>query len=179
MKKILPILAVYIGTNILFAVIFLLLFHTGVVSEEHVLFYRGLTLLVITSVFVAVIGASVYVMTGKKYLETLIAAIVLAIAVHVSMFIVFPVTFERSVTMFLLRDLNTRQTDACNGMSKEDMQQELIQTYILSGDAVKKRIDEQSAIHMIAGTDACYTVTDRARSFLQFSNTIKTIYNIR
>jgi hypothetical protein len=109
----------------------------------------------------------------------MIAALVLAASMHLNVFVVFPVTFERSISMYLLTTLEKNRTTACGGLTKEQMKEGLINTFVVEKDALQKRIIEQSIINMIEGKNDCYMVTDQAVRFLHFSTFIKALYNIK
>ena len=81
--------------------------------------------------------------------------------------------------MYLLTTLEKSITTSCGGLTKEQMKEGLINTFVVEKDALQKRIIEQSIINMIEKNEDCYTVTDQAKRFLQFSQTIKAIYNIK
>lgn len=178
-RKILPYIGVYVVIFILFTVLYMGLFYSSVFSSQHVLFYRGILYLVLTclSVFVGILLLSIRL--KHRYFESMIAALVFAASMHLIFFVMFPVTFERSISMYLLTTLEKNRNAACGGLTKEQMKEGLITAFILEKDALQKRINEQSIINMITGGNNCYKVTDQARQFLQFSHTIQAIYNIK
>ena len=182
MKRIqetLPYIGIYIGVFVLFTAIYLGLFYSSVFSFEHVLFYRGLLYLLLTSlgIFAGILLVSMRL--KYRYLESMISALVLAASIHLNVFVVFPVTFERSISMYLLTTLEKNRTTACGGLTKEQMKEGLINTFVVEKDALQKRIIEQSIINMIEGKNNCYMVTDQAVRFLHFSTFIKALYNIK
>lgn len=106
------------------------------------------------------------------------AAFALAIAINVSFFVLFPVSIERSVSVFLLNALSQGKQESCGGLSKEDMQNQLINKYVIKNDGIGKRIEEQSEIAMIQQQAGCYQLTKRGDQFIFFSHIIKILYNI-
>ena len=109
----------------------------------------------------------------------MIAALIIAFSIHLSLFVIFPVTFERSVTMYLLNTLKNNQQNICQGLTKEQMKNKLINEYVVGKDAISKRINEQTIINMINKKSSCYQLTGRGTSFLKLSETLKKIYNIK
>lgn len=178
-KGLFPYVSIYCGSFILFTVIYLGLFYSSVFSFQQVLFYRGLLYLVVTCVCVFIIMVLVLTRLKYRYFESMIAALVLAFSIHLNVFVVFPVTFERSISMYLLTTLEKNMTTACGGLTKEQMKEGLINTYVIEKDALQKRIIEQSIINMIEEKNDCYRVTDRAVRFLHFSTFLKSLYNIK
>lgn len=180
MKKpfvLLPFL--YIGIFVIFTAIFIALFQTSLFSSQHVLFYRGLVLLVVTLLVTAVVILVAGRTFVERYSQSLIAALVISLSLNLTFFVVFPVTFERSVTMYLLYSLDNGRDGVCGGLTKEVLQDKLINEYVVSRDAVAKRMDEQTIIHMVEAKNDCYKVTNQAKEFLHLSQIIKSMYNIK
>ena len=107
------------------------------------------------------------------------AAIFVAVSINLSLFVVLPVTFERSVTMYLLNLLNENEKNSCRGLTKNELRKHLVNEYVTGKDAIGKRIVEQTAINMIEEENRCYKLTKRGKNFLQTSELIKKIYNIK
>lgn len=182
MNKLQKLLFIYSFIFFFFSFLFLLLFHTSLLSSQTVLFYRGLFLLGITTILFLV-GVTVFSFqskSNKTYIESLIAAVIMSAAIHVSLFIVFPVTFDRSVTMFFLNSLQKSQpTQSCAGLTNEQAQQLLISDYIVKNKALDKRTHEQVLAGMIEKNGVCLQLTARGHDFIDFSNVVKNLYNIR
>jgi hypothetical protein len=76
---------------------------------------------------------------------------------------VFPVTFERSITMFLLNTLSNASSTTCKGLSKEEMQTELINNYVIKIKAINKRVTEQQIIGFVSNSNSCIQLTPKSR----------------
>ena len=92
---------IYAGVLILGFLAYIGLIRTPLLAGVEILFYRG--------VLVAAILALLLIMAGigaHRWLRlepaTLVGAVALSLAFNISFLIVFPVTFDRSITMFLL-----------------------------------------------------------------------------
>ncbi len=161
-------------------VLYIILFHLPIFLAEKVLFYRGLLLMPIA--IVLTIGVLFIFRNSWKHvrLESAVAGFIMAISLNLIFFVMFPVTFDRSVTMFLLNDLKVNaQITSCTGLSKEDMGNHLIQGYVLGQGAVDRRLREQSEIGMVEGTDQCIGLTPRAQKFLRFADIVSAVYGLR
>jgi hypothetical protein len=112
-------------------------------------------------------------MLRPSHLESLIAAVMISAAIHLSLFIVFPVTFDRSVTMFLLNALKNNQ------LSKKQLEQRLINDYIIKNKALDKRLNEQKIIDYIHEENNNISLTQKSIGFLDLSELIKRIYNVK
>lgn len=87
---------------------------------------------------------------------------------------IFPVTFERSVTMFLLKTINSK-----NGINKNDLEKILINDYIKKNKALEKRLIEQKEIDFLRVKKNKVFITDQGKKFLDFSRLIKKIYGLK
>ena len=173
MKK---IFLIYLSVAVFFSIFYFLSFRLPLFTSQKVLFYRGVMLLALTSL-ITLIGISLYIYRYRKHAESLMAALIICFAIHLSFFVVFPVTFERSVTMFILSALHDGSGSMCNGLTKSEIQSELIDAYIMKRDAVEKRIKEQSAINMVNRKSECVTLTQKGINFLKFAGYVGKLYN--
>jgi hypothetical protein len=177
MKNILKILLTYVSVFTIFTTLYLLMFNTQLFAFQKVLFYRGITLLIVN--FFIFLFIAIFV--NKKFksnFETLLAAIIVSASINLSLFVVLPVTFERSVTMYLLRSLNENRINSCGGLTKEQLEEKLINQYIIKNKAIDKRINEQELINFISNNQ-CVSITKKAKNFLNLSEIIERIYNIK
>jgi len=168
----------YLFIAAFFTVIFLGLFRTPLFGNQKVLFYRGNLLLVIAFLLTALV---LYLVRNRSKVrfETALAALVLSASLHLAFFVTFPVTFDRSVTMYLLNRLESSKTAQCAGLSEQEMEQVFIKEYVKERQAMRRRIKEQSIINMLKESNQCVTLTPRGASFLRFSETVMRLYNLR
>lgn len=173
------ILFKYLLVFIIYSVIFLLLLHSPLLSFQKVLFYRGMTFLIIAAILVALL----LIIFQKKWhisWETLISSLLVSVFFHQAFFITFPVTFDRAFSMYLLNRLNNYPiNNSCKGFPEKELEQKLINEYFVGQHALKKRLNEQSIIRFIDNKNDCITLSDRAKNFLLFSNIVKKLYNVR
>jgi len=115
----------------------------------------------------------------KQNTESLISAVLVSAAIHLSFFVVFPVTFERSITMYLLETIDGNEnSELCAGISKLNLENKLIDEYVIKNKAIDKRITEQKVLDFIKEENQCIKTTPRNKSFLKFSEIIKRLYSI-
>jgi NADH:ubiquinone oxidoreductase subunit 6 (subunit J) len=174
MKK---IIATYIIIFLIFTAVFLLLLRSPLFASQKVLFYRGNILLGI--VFILLLTSGVCWRITKVRFETGLAALVMSASIHLALFVVFPVTFDRSVTMYLLNRLNTSESASCQGLSPQQMQNLFIKEYVKRDKAIARRIYEQSVIDMLKEKNECVSLTKRGQNFLKLSEFIKSVYAIK
>jgi len=169
---------VYLLTFIGFSLLYLFLFRTSLFSSQRVLFYRGNLLLLVAFLLTAAI-LFVFRRRFKLSFETALAALVLSAALHLAFFVVFPVTFDRSVTMYLLNRLETAKSAQCAGLFEKEMERVFIEEYVKEQQAMRRRISEQSIIKMIEVEKKCVSLTPRAKNFLRFSEMVKKWYALQ
>lgn len=172
------LIIVYGFIFIVFTSIFLLLFHIPFIQFQKIFFYKGLLFLALTTI-VCSVGFILYASKSKKNIESLLAALMISIAINLSIFIVFPVTFERSVTIFLLTQLNDAFSNSCKGLTEKQMEQSLINIYIQKNNAVDKRLKEQEVIQTVEKKSQCVRLTKKGVQFLSFSRILSSLYNLR
>ena len=161
----------------LFSVVFLIFLRLPLLASQSVLFYRGNLLLLLTFFLTLTIIFIIYKRI-KIGFETLLAALVMSASIHLSLFVVFPVTFDRSVTMYLLNRLQVSNSPTCSGLSPQAMENLFIKEYVKRDQAMARRIYEQSQINILQQNQNCVKLTKRGQDFLQFSKIIKKIYDL-
>ena len=163
---------------LLFTSIDILSFRSPLFSKQNVLFYRGISLLAATTMVSSIICFLLNKHFFKLSLETLIAALIISVSLNLSFFIVFPVTFDRSVTTYLLSAIKEKSgTQTCGGLPEKQLEQLFIDEYVLDQKAVSRRIKEQSIIKTVEKDRDCVKLTQRGDNLLNFLNLIKKLYS--
>ncbi|MFH1827614.1 MAG: glycosyltransferase family 2 protein [bacterium] len=178
--SIINIIAIYFLVFVFFTAIFISFFHTPIFINQKVLFYRGFILLIPAILITSIISALFNYYLFKVKLESLVAAIIISISINLSFFVIFPVTFDRSITMYLLSTLNEKSINqTCDGLSEKALEQYFITEYVKDNFAIKRRIYEQSIINMLKERNSCVQLTQRGRKFIEFSELVKRIYLVK
>lgn len=176
--KISKILTAYVFIFLIFTAFLFVFFNSPIYSSQPVLFYRGLIFLFTTSIITLIVSLFFNKFIFSIGRETLIAAIIISFSLHLSFFIVFPVTFDRSVTMYLLSALKEKPSShLCQGLSEKDLENYLINEYIVKKKAVERRLTEQAIINNVKEENNCVELTPRGVSFLKLSKLIMKIYS--
>lgn len=180
MSKMRGLVKTYLTVFLVFSLFYLLLFHSPLFSSVKVLFYRGVLLLLVS--FLCFVSG--YLILRKKIglrEETFFAALVMSLSLNLAFFVVFPVTFERSITMFFLKELSseTLSSDSCRGLAVEQAEESLIKDYIIGKQAVAKRVEEQKIIGFVEDRHKCIQITSKGRKFLDFAKMVNKIYGIK
>ena len=170
----------YFFVFLLFTLFLLISFRLPLFINQKVLFYRGVLLIFFTliSIFLITILTRKFIL--KISYETILASLIVSFSVHLVLFVIFPVTFERSVTMYLLNSLNSfKSKSSCIGLTQKEIENYLINEYIIKRKAVNKRLIEQSIIKMISQKNDCINLTNDGKLFLKLSKIISVIYGVK
>lgn len=165
-------LQIYFFSFLTFSLFSFLLFHLPFFQHQKIIFFRGIEIIILSSIINFCLFLAIKHYFFKISLESIINSIIFAISIHICLLIVFPVTFERSLTMHMLNKINQKPT------TQKDIEKNLIEEYIISNDAVSKRITEQSLIKFIKNDDKTISLTKSGEKFLKFSQIIKKIYGV-
>jgi len=172
------ILLTYLGVFIGYTILFFALLHSPFLYRLNVLFYRGIIVMFVCILVTGVIGFFV----KKRFrisTESFVAALMMTLALHVGFFIVFPVTYDRSVTTYMLYKLDTKTDADCNGINKKNLERYFIKEYVQNQKALDRRIHEQLTIDSIMEKNGCLTLTNNGKVILRIADFVKWIYNIR
>ena len=126
-----------------------------------ILFYRGVAIAGVTALILLFAGI---VARHRLNLppETLVGAVALSLAFNISFLIVFPVTFDRSITMFLLARIERQdgQLDAAG------LEQVYVRQYLGDMRQIDRRIAEQSLSGNIRVDQGRIHITPQGRKLL-------------
>jgi hypothetical protein len=174
MRRLIQLVIFYFLIFSLFSISYIALFHTPIFMNQKVLFYRGLLLLCFNFFIFFLILYAFYLKKIISYSwETIIASLIISVSFNLAFFVVFPVTFERSVTMYLLKKIAHKK------ISKKELEKNLINEYIIKNNALDKRINEQKVIDFIKEKDGYLWLTRKAKKFIDFSKIIGHWYNLK
>ena len=147
----------------------------------EVIFYRGIVHAFLIFVLQFLVGV-VIINGGKspnlirepafrRFLSLSLAA--LALSFNLTFLIVFPVTFDRSVTTYLLEELAHKKI-----LSAEQMQSLLINDYVIDKKAVLRRMREQGLSGNVVGEGDRYTLTPQGERFIWVSRGVRWLFGI-
>ena len=167
MRNLLRLCLLTIPGIVIFPLFFLVNF---LASQYPILFYRGVLLALITAL---IHFGSLYLINRKASLETRIASAALALSFNICFLVIFPVTIDRSISVFLLNQMAIQE----QGITRDELEQIFVNEYVIGLDAIDRRISEQMASNNIVQHDTVYQITDQGRSFLSFSYFVGQLFN--
>jgi len=175
-KPFLKIFSLHCLFFILGTVFFISLFHTKLLSNIDILFYRGIGLLLISSIFLfAVMVFYKKISNGFFALRDIILALVLFFCVNLTFFTHLPVTAERSISVFLL-DYFNKNSDRY--LTKEEVTKIFIDKYLYEDKAIEKRLHEQIFSKNIIKEGSNYKISTQGKNLMKFYKVTSTIFNL-
>lgn len=144
-----------------------------------ILMYRGLLLASLATVAQVVAIKLLWKCSslGEAYSPSsrsalIVSAGALAFALNIAFLIVIPVTIDRSVTVFLLGQL----TRSAEGLSKTELRDALVATYVDDYDAVNRRMQEQITSGNVSYQTGRFVLTAQGRKFVEFSRLAGSVF---
>lgn len=155
-------------------VIFVLLWWLGLWEGTiPVLMYRGL---VLACLAIGCHGLLVWAfLKGRRDREcVVVSAISLAFAANVIFLVVFPVTIDRSVTVYLLGQLSRHPA----GMTEGELNERVVAQYVDEYRAVNRRMEEQMFTGNVRRESDRYYLTSQGDRFIGFSRLVARVFGL-
>lgn len=175
MKRILVLYAAGVPFGIL---LFYLGFKQGLLSQQSVLFYRGIGILIITCVlqWAILCGSSYALWKNQLSMAHGFAATMASLAFCATFLIVVPVSLDRSVSVFLLGYMNQHPEKA---YTEQELEQVLIATYVKRYKAIDRRLNEQIiSKNVIIDATGHYRLTQNGQNFVALSKYIAPAFQV-
>lgn len=156
---------------------YILLFHTILFKGLDVFFYRGITLLIISSAFLSLVMIF-YKKIDCNALFTyrdIILSTTLVFCINLVFFTHLPVTAERSISVFLLGYLNEHSETA---LTDKEITNIFTDKYLYERDAIGKRLHEQLVSKNIIRNNNGYKISEQGRLLMKLYALIADVFNI-
>ncbi len=128
-----------------------------------ILFYRGLLLCLLSA---ALLGALMFVASRRlRAIEPLaiIAAVALSLSANLMFLIVLPVTIDRSISVFLLAEIDAHRTSP---LSTAELEDAFVRHYVRDMRQIDRRVQEQTLSGTISTDGGRIRLTPRGERFL-------------
>lgn len=158
-------------------VLFLISFRTPIFASMDVLFYRGILLLFVICIFVAILIFFLKKYTFKDILtyRDLVLSITLIFSFNMLFFTHLPITADRSVTVFLLGYMNNNATKT---ITEDEMNSFFIEKYVYSYGAMDRRVHEQITSGNLVKEENGYRITSKGRLLMKLYAVIADIFDL-
>jgi hypothetical protein len=164
-------LAVLLGFGLLVAAT-----DVGVFGGMSIMFYRGLAILAaLAPVLVLALALALRLPwpAGALSARDALAATVVAISLNLTVFVLGPVTVDRSVSVFML----SRLAQAEAPLTADDLRAAFIARYLREWDQVGRRLDEQIASGNVERSpDGRYRLTAQGQSFMRSARLMSRLF---
>jgi hypothetical protein len=171
-------LFVYHATIIIIGTIcFVLSFRTPLFINLNVLFYRGILLLITTCIVSGLILLGIKRTNVLKLFtyRDIILAVTIIFSFNLLFFTHFPVTSERSISLFMLGYMNKNLDKT---FTKDEMIKIFMDKYIVEYGEMEKRFHEQIVTGDIVNHGKGYRITKRGQLILRFFNFVDELFMI-
>lgn len=160
--------------HLLFQVLFV---RFAYISGSKILFYNGVFATFLSS---ALCLLFLFFKKLRSFgISEFISIVVSSASVSISFFVIVPVTFDRSVSVFLLNKI-IEKTDPNTGnsaMSVEELSRVFVGEYVYQNGAIQRRMFEQkSSGNVQVSQDGFIAITERGRWFLNFGRAVSSLY---
>ena len=156
-----------IKTYLILTFLFILLLQIDFLRVSKIYFFDGIYLLIAST------ALTYPILKFEKNLRLL--TLISAFSLNFAFFVLFPVSYERSVTVQLLTNLS--ESKGKIELSKIDIQNEIIKV-TEKEEFTEKRIFEQLYTGYINETESGYEVSNSINNFINTKKIISKIYNI-
>ena len=155
---------IYISLILIGSICFILLHHTFVFKNIIVFFYRGLILLLISTIITWAFGFIISKYLSKiwfTFKDAFLAAVVFC-SFTLSWYTVIPVTVERSISVYMLSYMD----QANRPVSLSEFENIFFDNYIIKYGAFKKRFNEQLQSKNMIKENNKYKITNAGKNIV-------------
>ena len=139
LKPYLHLAVTYLATLALGFLLYILLIRSPLLSGVSILFYRGVLIAAVTAVMLLICGIFLRA-RFKLDPATILGGAALSLAFNICFLITFPVTFDRSITMFLLSRIERQDGQLTAPM----LEQVFAREYLRDMRQIDRRVAEQA-----------------------------------
>ena len=156
-------------------VLVVLAFFQSHLFDGLLFFYRGLVIIWLATAIV-ILAALLW---NRRWLQLslneVITTMVLWGILHIAFFVTVPVTLDRSLTIFVLREIHA----AKSGLSENEIATAIVDQYVVAGGAVGRRIHEQAVSgNIMRVSDGRWDLTLQGKNLLSIFRAVARIYQI-
>lgn len=145
--------------------LYCMLLASGLFAGTTILFYRGIILAAVAAIAAGGIGAVIARKRGTAPLA--VASALTCFSVSTCFLVLFPVTIDRSVSVYLLATIDRQGAE---GMSTDALEAAFVSGYVRDMRAIDRRIAEQELSgNVVQDAQGKVRLTDQGRRFVALS----------
>lgn len=174
-RELARIATLYVTTLVGATAVWIALFHTPLLAGS-VLFYRGLIMLAVTAIIVAIVLVILWRTSyrGLIGIRDILLIVSLLVSVNVVFFTHLPVTADRSISVFILAHMNR----AAGPLTSQQIADSVVEEYLLERGAIDKRLDEQVVTGTVVRSGDGYVISEEGRWLIGLYELIARAFNI-
>jgi hypothetical protein len=166
----------YAAAPVIGFVLLVALFRAGVLAQVNILFYRGLALIALAF---AATFATVFALARRGPISGVrgrdaFSAAVLSLAFNLCFLVVFPVTIDRSISVFVLGQMAAH---ADRAYSTDQMSKVFSDVYVGEDRQIDRRMREQLLSGNVERVGGGYRISAHGKAFIQTSKLIAWMFD--
>jgi hypothetical protein len=166
----------YAAAPVIGFVLLIGLFRVGLLAQVNILFYRGLALIALA--FVATFAA-VFALARRGPIAGVrgrdaFSAAVLSLAFNLCFLVIFPVTIDRSISVFVLGQMAAH---ADRAYSSAQMSKVFSDVYLGQDQQIDRRMREQLVSGNVERVGDGYRISSHGKAFIQTSKLIAWMFD--
>ena len=174
-KTVLKIIGLYFLIYLVYSAIFVGLFHTPLLKGMEVLMYRGIVFIIITGILSAVTMGVVRHFWKKLDVRDIIMMFIIFCCVNTVLFVLIPVTVERSVSVFMLSYMEENKSQT---FTQEEIGEVFTTKYVTDYGAFDKRFNEQIETGTIVDNgDGTYSITPAGENIVNMFRVVARMFD--
>lgn len=163
-------LLVYYGlATLVGGVIFAILMRVNTLLGPGVLFYRGLVALAVAAIALFVLSALLLPKLSRALplrADDSIGGAIVAASMLSSVFVLGPVTVDRSISVFMLSQFES----AGKPLTVDDVREKFVKTYVVEWDQMNRRLKEQQVSgNLEPGEGGAWRLTAQGKRFMEIA----------
>jgi hypothetical protein len=173
MRAIIASIIWFSSATVVLCLVLAALFLGDTLSQLTILFYRGLLFIGISMMVTFAILSVIRQIWPRWRMSDVISATVFAASFMISFFVIFPVTFDRSVTVFILSQMAANPN---HSYTADEMRNIFMRIYLERDQQIERRLEEQRISGNIVRTGSGYEITHQGMQFILFGQWISPIF---
>ena len=165
--RIVALLIFYGFATMIGGAIFAALMRANTLLGPGVLFYRGLVALAVTAILLFILSALVLPRLARALplrADDSIGGAIVAASMLSSVFVLGPVTVDRSISVFMLSQFES----AGKPLTVDEVRERFVKTYVVAWDQMNRRVKEQQISGNLGPTEGGgWKLTAQGRRFME------------
>ncbi len=172
--QILSLILCYAATTVMCGLLFALAINIPPFSGVSILFYRGLEALAAAGLLSAggLMAAARIAPSIPLGPRDFVSAAIVAVALNLCVFVLGPVTVDRSISVFML----ARFDHADRPLAEKEITDDFLHYYGVEWNQIGRRLKEQTVSGNLEATPAGYRLTQQGKAFMNVARMMARVF---